>query len=196
MVRVVLELDIVDQVMLENVLRALRLTTFKDGRDDTWMHENLKEGKRYKAGEKEGKRKRKHASGISKATPRKQIKVQPSQQRGPLQLRHQQQKGAISQAYDASTSMLMTTVSTHVQLEHNDTFAWAWGLSSEKRAEYMHTTKALAKIRFKEQKVRAAGLRAVRSAKAQAEFDAAQASIERKEDGGLLWLCKLARVAE
>jgi hypothetical protein len=60
----------------------------------------------------------------------------------------------------------------------------------------MHTTKALAKIRFKEQKVRAAGLRAVRSAKAQAEFDAAQASIERKEDGGLLWLCKLARVAE
>ncbi len=74
MVRVVLELDIVDQVMLENVLRALRLTTFKDGRDDTWMHENLKEGKRYKAGEKEGKRKRKHASGISKATPRKQIR--------------------------------------------------------------------------------------------------------------------------
>jgi hypothetical protein len=92
-----------------------------------------------------------------------------------------------------SPSMLMTTVSTHVQLEHNDTFAWAWGLSSEKRAEYMHTTKALAKIRFKEQKVRAAGLRAVRSAKAQAEFDAAQASIERKEDGAcdanlLAWL--------
>ena len=53
----------------------------------------------------------------------------------------------------------------------------------------MHTTKALAKIGFKEQKVRAAGLRAVRSAKAQAEFDAAQASIERKEDGA--WVIRV-----
>ena len=89
MVKVLLEVEIADQVMLDNVLRALRLMAFKDGRDDTWTHENLKEGKRYKAGESEGKRKRKHATGISKAKPRKQIKVQPSQQRGPLQVRDQ-----------------------------------------------------------------------------------------------------------
>jgi hypothetical protein len=76
---------------------------FKDGRDDTWTHENLKEGKRYKAGESEGKRKRKHATGISKAKPRKQIKVQPSQQRGPLQVREQQRLGTVAQAYDASS---------------------------------------------------------------------------------------------
>ena len=65
MVRVVLEIDVLDQPALDQVLRGARLKTLRAGKKEVFLFSDLKEGARYTSGQAETSPKMKRKQSIN-----------------------------------------------------------------------------------------------------------------------------------